>query len=222
MSKKVLMIVTNADKINEEQSTGLWLEEYATPYNLFKNQGYEIHVRSPKGGEVPLDPNSIPEEPKAEFDEAREKLKDTKKLSDEDLQGNYDAVFLPGGHGTMFDFPEDAHIQKIIQSMDEEKKVIGAVCHGPSSLVKVTDQNGVPIVKGKKVNGFTDEEEEEMGLVKDMPFLLESSLRDLGAEFVRGDKWTDFSVRDGNLVTGQNPMSSESTALKVIEALNEQ
>ncbi|MGM7700895.1 type 1 glutamine amidotransferase domain-containing protein [Pseudalkalibacillus sp. Hm43] len=222
MSKKVLMIVTNADKINDEQETGLWLEEFAVPYNLFEKQGYEIHVRSPKGGNIPLDPNSIPEEPNADYDEARKQLENTESLSEEELAAGYDAVFLPGGHGTMFDFPENVVMQKLIGKLADENKVIGAVCHGPSGLVNVTYQDGTPIVRGKTVNSFTDEEEHEMQLTEEMPFLLETAIREKGGEFVRGDKWTDFSIRDGNLITGQNPMSSESTALKFIEALNEQ
>ncbi|MGP4082197.1 type 1 glutamine amidotransferase domain-containing protein [Pseudalkalibacillus sp. R45] len=221
MSKRILMIVTNADKINDEKETGLWLEEFAVPYNLFKNQGYDITVKSPKGGQIPLDPNSIPEEEKQEFAEAKDKLTQTDKLSESDLNEDYHGVFLPGGHGTMFDFPDNELMQKIIGQMADESKVIGAVCHGPSGLVNVTYQDGTPLVKGKKVNGFTDEEEKEMQLVEEMPFLLETTLREKGGEFVRGDKWNDFSVRDGNLVTGQNPMSSESTAQKMIEALNE-
>ncbi|WP_261132559.1 type 1 glutamine amidotransferase domain-containing protein [Bacillus sp. Marseille-Q3570] len=221
MSKRVLMIVTNADKINDEKETGLWLEEFAVPYNLFKNQGYDVTVKSPKGGRIPLDPNSIPEEEKQEFAEAQDKLTRTDKLSEKDLNEDFDGVFLPGGHGTMFDFPENELMQKIIGKMADENKVIGAVCHGPSGLVNVTYQDGTPLVKGKKVNGFTDEEEKEMQLTEEMPFLLETTLREKGGEFVRGEKWTDFSVRDGNLVTGQNPMSSESTAQKMIEALNE-
>ncbi|WP_349410252.1 type 1 glutamine amidotransferase domain-containing protein [Pseudalkalibacillus sp. SCS-8] len=221
MSKKVLMIVTNADQINDEKETGLWLEEFAVPYNLFEKEGYEIHVRSPKGGDIPLDPNSIPEERREEFDEAREKLKNTQPLSEADAEEEYDAVFLPGGHGTMFDFPDNTLMHTILSKAAQVEKVIGAVCHGPSGLVNVTLEDGTPLVKGKKVNSFTDEEEEEMQLVEEMPFLLESTLRLKGAEFVRGEKWTDFSVRDGNLVTGQNPMSSGSTAEKVIEALNE-
>lgn len=221
MTKKVLMIVTNADKINDENETGLWLEEFAVPYNLFENQGYEIDVRSPKGGSIPLDPNSVPEERNADFDEAREKLENTQQLTEKDAETEYDAVFLPGGHGTMFDFPDNELMQKIIGQMADSKKVIGAVCHGPSGLVHVTLKDGTPLVQGKKVNGFTDEEEREMQLAEEMPFLLETTLREKGGEFVRGDKWTDFSVRDGNLVTGQNPMSSGSTAQKVIEALNE-
>ncbi|HZG70963.1 MAG TPA: type 1 glutamine amidotransferase domain-containing protein, partial [Chondromyces sp.] len=131
----------------------------------------------------------------------------------------FDAIFLPGGHGTMFDFPNNETLLYVLQQFAEEGKVIGSVCHGPAGLVNVTYKDGTPLVKGKTLTAFTDEEEIEMQLEKHMPFLLETKLREKGANFVREEKWTDFSVRDGQLVTGQNPQSSRSTALKVTEAL---
>ncbi|WP_067934033.1 type 1 glutamine amidotransferase domain-containing protein [Alicyclobacillus kakegawensis] len=218
MAKRILMVVTNHTTITDDHKTGLWLEEFAVPYNVFKQKGYDVKVTSIEGGEVPLDPNSVPKEKRAEWAEAEEALKHTTKLSREDAQG-FDAVFLPGGHGTMFDFPNNETLQYVLQQFAENGKVIGAVCHGPSGLVNVTYKDGTPLVKGKKVNSFTDAEEKEMQLDSYMPFLLESKLRERGAIFVSGDKWTDFSVRDGNLVTGQNPQSSQSTAEKVVEAL---
>ncbi|MCL6633837.1 MAG: type 1 glutamine amidotransferase domain-containing protein [Alicyclobacillus herbarius] len=218
MSKRILMVVTNHTTITDDHKTGLWLEEFAVPYNVFKQKGYEVKVTSIQGGEVPLDPNSVPTEKRAEWAEAEEELKHTAKLSREDAQG-FDAVFLPGGHGTMFDFPDNQTLQYVLQQFAENGKVIGAVCHGPSGLVNVTYRDGTPLVKGKKVSSFTDAEEKEMQLDRYMPFLLESKLRERGAVFVSGDNWTDFSVRDGNLVTGQNPQSSRSTAEKVVEAL---
>ncbi|MFC5711753.1 type 1 glutamine amidotransferase domain-containing protein [Thalassorhabdus alkalitolerans] len=217
-NKRVLMVVTNHTTISDDHKTGLWLEEFAVPYNVFKEKGYEVKVTSIKGGEVPLDPNSIPEEKNEKWHEAEEELKNTAKLSSDDANG-FDAVFLPGGHGTMFDFPDNETLQQVLQEFAEEDKVIGSVCHGPAGLVNVTYKDGTPLVKGKKVNAFTDEEERDMKLEKEMPFLLESKLREKGGEFVSGESWKDFSVRDGNLVTGQNPMSSESAAHKVVEAI---
>ncbi|CAM3772830.1 type 1 glutamine amidotransferase domain-containing protein [Alkalicoccus chagannorensis] len=219
MSKNVLIVVTSADKI-AENDTGLWLEEFAAPYVTFVQQGYDVTVRSMEGGQVPLDPNSLPEEEKVEWQEAQAKLANTEKLSEDDVKAGYDAVFLPGGHGTVFDFPDSLMLQKLIKDHYENGAVVGSVCHGPTSLVHVTLSDGTPLVKDKKVNAFTDEEEKDMGLESAVPFLLESTLREKGAEFVRGDNWTDFSVRDGRLVTGQNPMSSQSTADKIVEALN--
>ncbi|WP_377889874.1 type 1 glutamine amidotransferase domain-containing protein [Alkalihalobacillus sp. R86527] len=218
MSKKVLMVVTNHTEIDAENKTGLWLEEFAIPYNIFKEKGYEIKVTSIKGGQVELDPNSIPNEYPPEWAEAQQKLKITTPLAKEDAN-QFDAVFLPGGHGTMFDFPDSETLLHVLQEQAQSDKVIGAVCHGPAGLVNVTYNGGTPIVQGKQVTGFTDSEEEEMQLVEKMPFLLESTLRLKGADFTSQENWADFAVRDGNLVTGQNPQSSASAANKVIEAL---
>ncbi|MBM7573318.1 type 1 glutamine amidotransferase domain-containing protein [Aquibacillus albus] len=216
MTKKVLMVVTNHTTITDDHKTGLWLEEFAVPYLVFKEKGYDVKVTSIAGGEVALDPNSIEEKP--EWKEAEAELKNTAKLSKEDANG-FDIVFLPGGHGTMFDFPENETLQYVLQQFAENDKVIGSVCHGPAGLVNVTYKDGTPLVKGKKVSAFTDEEEKEMQLDQHMPFLLETKLREKGADFQSGEKWTDHSVRDGNLVTGQNPQSSRSTAEKIVEAM---
>jgi putative intracellular protease/amidase len=219
MSKRVLMVVTNHTTITDDHKTGLWLEEFAVPYLVFKEKGYEVKVASIQGGEVPLDPRSIEEKDPA-WAQAEEELKNTARLSKDDATG-FDAIFLPGGHGTMFDFPDNETLQYVLQQFAEDGRIIGAVCHGPSGLVNVTYKDGTPLVKGKTVTAFTDEEEREVQLDEYMPFLLESTLRLRGANFVRGEKWTDFSVRDGNLITGQNPQSSRSTAEKVVEALEE-
>ncbi|WP_339212381.1 type 1 glutamine amidotransferase domain-containing protein [Ornithinibacillus sp. FSL M8-0202] len=216
MAKKVLMVVTNHTTITDDHKTGLWLEEFAVPYLVFKEKGYEVQVTSISGGEVALDPNSIEEKP--EWKDAEAELKNTEKLTKDHAHG-YDAIFLPGGHGTMFDFPNSETLLYVLQEFAEEDKIISAVCHGPAGLVNATYKDGTPIVKGKKVTAFTDEEEVEMELDVHMPFLLETKLRENGADFVASEKWTDHSIRDGKLVTGQNPQSSRSTAEKVVEAL---
>ncbi|MDF9295895.1 MULTISPECIES: type 1 glutamine amidotransferase domain-containing protein [Geobacillus] len=220
MTKRVLMVVTNHTTITDDHKTGLWLEEFAVPYLVFKEKGYDVKVASIQGGEVPLDPRSINEKDPS-WAEAEAVLKNTTRLSKDDAHG-FDAIFLPGGHGTMFDFPDNETLQYVLQQFAEDGRIIAAVCHGPSGLVNATYKDGTPIVKGKTVTSFTDEEEREVGLDVHMPFLLESTLRLRGANFVRGEKWTDFSVRDGNLITGQNPQSSRSTAEKVVAALEEQ
>ncbi|MCG6793559.1 MULTISPECIES: type 1 glutamine amidotransferase domain-containing protein [Geobacillus] len=219
MTKRVLMVVTNHTTITDDHKTGLWLEEFAVPYLVFKEKGYDVKVASIQGGEVPLDPRSINEKDPS-WAEAEAALKNTTRLSKDDAHG-FDAIFLPGGHGTMFDFPDNETLQYVLQQFAEDGRIIAAVCHGPSGLVNATYKDGTPIVKGKTVTSFTDEEEREVGLDVHMPFLLESTLRLRGANFVRGEKWTDFSVRDGNLITGQNPQSSRSTAEKVVAALEE-
>lgn len=216
MAKKVLMVVTNHTTITDDHKTGLWLEEFAVPYLVFKEKGYEVQVTSISGGEVALDPNSIEEKP--EWKDAEAELKNTEKLTKDHAHG-YDAIFLPGGHGTMFDFPNSETLLYVLQEFAEEDKIISAVCHGPAGLVNATYKDGTPIVKGKKVTAFTDEEEVEMELDVHMPFLLETKLRENGADFVASEKWTDHSIRDGKLVTGRNPQSSRSTAEKVVEAL---
>ncbi|MBC5635235.1 type 1 glutamine amidotransferase domain-containing protein [Ornithinibacillus sp. BX22] len=218
MAKKVLMVVTNHTTITDDHKTGLWLEEFAVPYLVFKEKGYEVQVTSISGGEVALDPNSMEEKP--EWKDAEAELKNTEKLT-KDYALGYDAIFLPGGHGTMFDFPDSETLLYVLQEFAEEDKIISAVCHGPAGLVNATYKDGTPIVKGKKVTAFTDEEEVEMELDVHMPFLLETKLRENGADFVASEKWTDHSIRDGKLVTGQNPQSSRSTAEKVVEALEE-
>ncbi|UPT60250.1 type 1 glutamine amidotransferase domain-containing protein [Geobacillus thermoleovorans] len=219
MTKRVLMVVTNHTTITHDHKTGLWLEEFAVPYLVFKEKGYDVKVASIQGGEVPLDPRSINEKDPS-WAEAEAVLKNTTRLSKDDAHG-FDAIFLPGGHGTMFDFPDNETLQYVLQQFAEDGRIIAAVCHGPSGLVNATYKDGTPIVKGKTITSFTDEEEREVGLDVHMPFLLESTLRLRGANFVRGEKWTDFSVRDGNLITGQNPQSSRSTAEKVVAALEE-
>ncbi|BAD76983.1 hypothetical conserved protein [Geobacillus kaustophilus HTA426] len=219
MTKRVLMVVTNHTTITDDHKTGLWLEEFAVPYLVFKEKGYDVKVASIQGGDVPLDPRSINEKDPS-WAEAEAALKNTTRLSKDDAHG-FDAIFLPGGHGTMFDFPDNETLQYVLQQFAEDGRIIAAVCHGPSGLVNATYKDGTPIVKGKTITSFTDEEEREVGLDVHMPFLLESTLRLRGANFVRGEKWTDFSVRDGNLITGQNPQSSRSTAEKVVAALEE-
>lgn len=218
--KQILMVVTNHSKVTEDYKTGLWLEEFAVPYNVFKANGYDVKVTSIQGGEVPLDPNSIPDEKNKDWEAAEEELKNTAKLEKDDAQ-LFDAIFLPGGHGTVFDFPNSETLQYVLRQFAEDERIIGSVCHGPSAFVNVTYEDGTPFVKNKQMNAFTDSEEKDMALDQHVPFLLESQLREKGADFVRGDDWTDFSVQDGALITGQNPMSSRSAAEKVIAALDD-
>lgn len=213
-AKKILMVVTNHAVIDEEHRTGIWLEEFAVPYQVFKENGFEVTVASPKGGAAPVDPRSLNDEWKDE----KALLDDTVKLADVQTDA-YDALFFPGGHGTMFDFPNDRSVQDAIRRFDDQQKVIAAVCHGPAALVGATRSDGTPLVAGKTVTSFTDEEERASKLDAYMPFLLESKLRELGAKFVAKEKWSDHVEVDGHLVTGQNPQSSRSIALKVVELL---
>ncbi|QHT47870.1 type 1 glutamine amidotransferase domain-containing protein [Bacillus sp. SB49] len=221
MSKHILMVVTTADKMNEELDTGLWLSEFGEAYLEFVKQGYTITVATPKGGKAPVDERSLEggETPQEILDTAVH-LENTKKLEDLDHTEQYDAIFLPGGHGTMFDLPDNKKLHDIIQDLYEADKVVAAVCHGPAGLVGVKRSDGSPLVKGHTVTSFTDEEERATTLDAYMPFLLETRLRELGADFSAKENWTDHVQVSGKLITGQNPQSTISVAKKVVEQLN--
>jgi len=215
------MLVTGADKMTNGKPTGLWLEEFAIPYHAFTDAGHKIEVVTPKGGAAPVDPRSKPEPDKAAaWKDASKRLQDTKPLAGI-VPESFSAVFIPGGHGVMFDLADDPAVAKLIQDFDAQGKPVAAVCHGPAALVKVVRKDGTPLVNGRKMAAFTDAEERAVELDKDMPFLLETKLRDLGAKVDTRDNFTAHAVRDGNLITGQNPASSEATARLLIQALSE-
>ncbi|MCP3029404.1 type 1 glutamine amidotransferase domain-containing protein [Halobacillus sp. A5] len=220
MSKKVLMVVTNHDKINEDTPTGIWLSEFGEAYNEFKQHGYEVTVASPRGGQSPIDPNSVSDDEPAEILDTKEHLENTVPLESISAEA-FDAIFLPGGHGTMFDFPDNQKLQQLLRDFYEADKVVAAVCHGPSGLAGATLTNGEPLVKGKRVNAFTDSEEVDTTLDQHMPFLLESRLRELGAEFLSGPNWSEHVEVDGRLITGQNPQSTLAVSKESIKQLNQ-
>ncbi|MDU0199464.1 type 1 glutamine amidotransferase domain-containing protein [Paenibacillus sp. MAH-36] len=219
MNNRVLMVVTTADQINENEKTGLWLSEFVEPYLAFNNKGYEVTIASPLGGKVPLDHRSLEGASQEMLDMAKY-LKDTIKLENVNDIHAYDAIFIPGGHGTMFDMPDNEVLQTMIRTMYESGKVVAAVCHGPAALVGVKLSDGTPLVAGKTIAAFTDDEERETTLDKFMPFLLETKLRELGANIVLAPNWSDNVQVDGNLITSQNPQSAESAAKEVIRQLN--
>ena len=219
MSKRILMIVTSHSRIDDSHETGIWFEEFSVPYNRFLQQGYEVTVMSPAGGDAPLDANSLADYQATDDNEAAKlALKGLAALDDSVQASDYDAVFLPGGHGTMFDLPDNPHVQRLIESFNSAGKPVASVCHGPACLVNVSS-NGVSLVKGRKITAFTDNEERAVQLDKVMPFLLESRLRELGAEFMPADDWADNTIVDGNLITGQNPQSSGSAAEALVGLL---
>ncbi|MCA0972434.1 type 1 glutamine amidotransferase domain-containing protein [Halobacillus litoralis] len=220
MSKKVLMVLTNHKKINDELTTGLWLSEFGEAYNEFDKQGYEVTVASPQGGEVPIDANSVSEDEPQEILDTKPHLENTTPITDLSAE-DYDAIFLPGGHGTMFDLPDNEKLQQLLREFYESDKIVAAVCHGPAGLVGATLSNGDPLVKGKRVSAFTDAEERETQLDAYMPFLLESKLNELGAEVQSGENWATHYEVDGNLITGQNPQSTEVVAKEVAKQLNQ-
>lgn len=217
--KEVLILVTSADRTPGGKQTGVWLEEFAVPYLKLTQAGYQVTVASTKGGAAPIDPRSEGDQAKAhQWGQALSALKNTQALAQVD-PARFAAVFLPGGHGTMFDLPKDQNLKRLLNRFAKEDKVIAAVCHGPSGLVGARKADGSPLVAGKTLTAFTDEEEAAAELGKEVPFLLESKLREEGAKFVAGKKWASHVEVDGKLVTGQNPASSAAVADALIRAL---
>ncbi|TYP70170.1 type 1 glutamine amidotransferase domain-containing protein [Paenibacillus methanolicus] len=215
--KHILIVVTSASRMNEEKETGLWLSEFAEPYLAFTQEGYAVTVASPLGGRTPIDPSSLGDvEP--ELLETRRFLERTVALDEVDAAG-FDAIFLPGGHGTMFDLPDNERLQRLLRDFFESGRVVAAVCHGPAGLVRATRADGKPLVEGKRLTAFTDSEEKAAGLDAAMPFLLETELRQAGAIFVADADWADHVEVDGSLITGQNPQSTLQAAKAVIAKL---
>lgn len=223
--KKVLFVVTSNDKLgNTGEKTGFWSEEFAAPYYELLDQGVEITIASPLGGQPPIDPKSADPASATEdtkrFDADKvlqEKLKNTLKLSTVN-QKDYDAVFYPGGHGPLWDLVEDKSSIALIEAFYTNKKPVAFVCHAPAVLKNVKVK-GEYLVKGKKVTGFTNDEEEAVGLTKVVPFLLEDALASNGAIFSKGPNWQPYAVADGLLITGQNPASSKLVAGKLLQEL---
>jgi len=219
---KVLIVATSADKMGDH-ATGAWSEEICGPYFTFVDAGLDVTICSIAGGDIPIDAGSLGDQFKTANDArmidklACKPLKSTPKLADMD-PSSFDAVFFAGGHGTCVDFPTD-QVGGFITRAAAADKVVAAVCHGPMSLVNAKGADGAPLVKGKKVAIFTDAEEGQVGLTEKVPFLLEQKMRELGADVQVADAWSDNAVRDGKLVTGQNPQSSVSVAKLVVEAL---
>nr|WP_269448703.1 type 1 glutamine amidotransferase domain-containing protein [Metabacillus kandeliae] len=212
------MVVTTADKMNNGDSTGLWLSEFGEAYIEFKKAGYDITVASPLGGKAPVDDRSLAEEKNEEILSSASLLEETIKM-DTLNSSDFDAIFLPGGHGTMFDLPDNLKLQELIKELFEAGKPVAAVCHGPAGLTGAYLTDGTPLVKGKRVTGFTNEEEKATGLDIHMPFLLETKLREMGAKFEDSPEWSEHVVVDGNLMTGQNPQSTSAAAKAMIELL---
>jgi putative intracellular protease/amidase len=216
----ILIIVTSFGGTSPSDPTGLWLEEFAVPYVEFTNRGYNISVASIKGGKAPIDPRSKPNSKQEDlWGDAIKALENTLPLSSVN-SSEFNAVLMPGGHGTMYDFPENKDLGVLLSNFANEDKIISSLCHGPASLVNVRLLDGTPYVSGKKVTSFTNDEELAAGLTEKMPFLLETRLRELGAEFIVKPNWSDHVEIDGKLITGQNPQSSKSVALSIINVLS--
>lgn len=230
MQANVLMVVTSHGKLgNTNKETGFWWEELAAPYLLFTEYGMDVDIASPKGGTPPADPYSnvdkLTDETVAatvrEFQndgQAMHKLNNTIPLDQVDAEA-YDAVFFVGGHGTMWDFPNNPVIHDIIRTIDEEKGIIAAVCHGPAAFIGAMDAEGDQLVHGCKVTGFSNIEESLCKTLDAIPFSLEDELIEMGANYMTTEAWQPMAIAFERLITGQNPASSTATAQKVVYAV---
>lgn len=222
---RILMVVTSHASLGDTGlETGFWLEELAVPYRVFTAAGADVDIASPAGGKPPADPKSVSEEGEvAAFladPVARRKLDDTLRL-EPGLADGYDAVFLAGGHGVMWDLAVSQPLAALLGAADACGAVIAAVCHGPAGLVNARRADGQPLVAGRRVTGFSDEEEVGAELDKVVPFMLAQKLTELGGVYEHGPMWQPFAVRDGRLVTGQNPASSRRAAEETLAALRD-
>ena len=224
---RILMVVTSHATLGETgKPTGLWLEELAVPYMRFVDAGADVTVASIHGGKVPVDPRSTPPPgPEAPVVErfladptAARTLAHSIPLEALDAT-RFDALFLPGGHGTMFDFPVSYALASAVSRAWQAGSVVAAVCHGPAGLVGGVDSDGRPVLAGRRVSAFSNAEEEAVGLTKAVPFLLQNKLESLGARVETGPSFQPFAIADGRLVTGQNPASARKTADLTLEAI---
>ena len=223
---KVLLVLTSHDQLgNTGKKTGFWLEELAAPFYLLKDAGAEITLVSPKGGQPPLDPKSDLPENQTELTNrfcadaaANAQLANTKKLADISAD-DFDAVFYPGGHGPMWDMPDNATSIALVEAFVKADKPVGAVCHAPVALTNVRGKDGDYLVKGKRVTGFSNEEEAGVHLEKVVPFLLEDRLKERGGIYSKAANWVPHVQVDGLLLTGQNPASSAPCAKALLKLL---
>lgn len=223
---KILMVLTSHDKLGDTgHKTGFWVEEFAAPYYVFAEQGADITLASPAGGQPPIDPNSESEDAQTEAtrrfykdDALQKKLAQTTPLS-EISADDFDAVFYPGGHGPMWDLVNDKDSIRLLESFWEQGKTVTAVCHAPAVLLNA-NLAGKPLVDGRAVTGFTNTEEDAVQLTEVVPFLLEDELKAKGGRYESGPDWEPFILQDGLLITGQNPASSEPAAKALLQVLS--
>jgi putative intracellular protease/amidase len=223
---KILIILTSHDQLGDTgKKTGFWLEEFVAPYYVLKDAGAAITLASPKGGRPPLDPKSDLPENQTELTKrfhtdtaAQTELANTKKLADVSAD-DFDAVFYPGGHGPMWDLPDNATSIALIEAFVKAEKPVGAVCHAPVAFVNVRGKDGQYLLKNKRVTGFSNTEEEAAGLTAVVPFLLEDRLKERGGVYSKGANWAPYVGVDGKLVTGQNPASSGPAAKELLKLL---
>jgi len=224
---KVLIVLTSHDQLGDTgKKTGFWLEEFASPYYHLKDAGVQVTLSSPLGGQPPLDPKSYEPDAQTEYtrrfdqDQAAQKeLANTAKLAEMKVE-DFDAVFYPGGHGPLWDLHKDSYSIALIEGFIAAGKPVATVCHAPAVLLKAKDQNGNPLVKGKKVTGFSNSEEAAVKLTDIVPYLLEDQLITMGGAYQKVEDWNSLAVVDGLLITGQNPTSSTAVAEALIKAIS--
>ena len=216
MSQRILFIVTSHAQLGStEQLTGLYLSELARPYEVFSQLGYQIAVASPSGGDAPIDPKSLSDE----LSEYIPLTQGTLPLA-QIMPSDYDVFFIVGGHGTVWDLPNNAELQRILPDAYAQGKVIAAVCHGPAALVNLKTNRGEYLIQNKQVTGFTNEEEAAVKLTNVLPFLLEDALKQAGGKYISKPNWQTNVVVDEQLITGQNPASARAVAEAVIRILS--
>lgn len=224
----ILMVLTSHDRLGaSKEKTGFWLEEFASPYYVFRDAGNKVTLASPKGGQPPLDPKSDSPDFQTAATErfkadkyAQKQLANTLPLA-QVRADDYDAVFYPGGHGPLWDLAHSSYSINLIQSFLNQDKPISFVCHAPAALMNVHDKNGKPVVDNRTVTAFSNSEEDAVGLTDIVPFLLEDALKARGGRFVKAQDWTENCCVDGLLITGQNPQSSEATARALLDTLKQ-
>ena len=223
---RILMVLTSHDQLgNTGRKTGFWLEEFAAPYFVFRDAGVELTLASPKGGQPPIDPksdlpeNQTPAMTRFKQDQAAQKaLAQTVRLADMKAE-DFDTIFYVGGHGPMWDLVDNPDSIALIESFYNSGKPVAAVCHAPGVLHRVT-YKGAPIVKGKRVTGFANTEEEAVHLTDVVPFLVEDELKRLGGHYEKAADWESFAIVDGLLITGQNPASSTAAAHALLKLVS--
>lgn len=213
---------------NSELKTGLWLSELTHIYDAALKAGFHITIASPSGGNVPLDPGSLKPLMLDKLSKSYlkntsflEQLRNSESLSETSTK-KFDLIYLASGHGTMYDFPDNPIIQSIIKTHYEKGEIVAAICHGVCGLLNVKDSAKTYLIRGKKLTGFNWFEESLANRRKQVPFNLEAALKERGAEYKKAFfPMTSHVIKDGNLITAQNPFSSKEAAKVIMDALTD-
>jgi len=223
MSKKILMVLTSHDKLgNTDEKTGLWIEEFAAPYYTFIDAGFDVTLASPLGGQPPIDPKSELADFQTLFTQRFDNDTTTQSIFAATTElstltaDDYDAIFYPGGHGPLWDLTDNVESIQLIEQFLAQNKPVASVCHAATVLLNIKNEQGEFAIKGKKITGFSNSEEDAVQLSEVVPFLLEDEIKNRGANYSKGDDWASYVVQDGLFISGQNPASSELSAHKLI------